>query len=129
MIRNRTLSLGLAIAALAVAGAASAQTAPQTLIPQGVAAASASKIAWDARPALDLSSAHASFASPYAQPAAARPAGTVQTAVDYRFSSDQIGSVGYLCGLQPGPNESGGPASAFEPEGTFLGGQLRMAFK
>jgi hypothetical protein len=37
--------------------------------------------------------------------------------------------VGYLCGLQPGPNESGGPASTFDPEGTFLGGQFKLAFK
>jgi hypothetical protein len=58
----------------------------------------------------------------------ARPRGTVQTAVDHRFSERALGSLGYLCGLGEMPNASGGVASSFEPMGTFLGGQFKVAF-
>jgi len=57
-----------------------------------------------------------------------RPKGTVQTAVDHRFSERALGSLGYLCGLGEMANTSGGAGSAFEPMGTFLGGQFKLAF-
>ena len=58
----------------------------------------------------------------------ARPKGTVQTAVDVRFNPKAVGSLGYLCGLQPGPNDQGGVRSSSDPAGTFLGGQFKVAF-
>lgn len=58
--------------------------------------------------------------------------GVAQTAVDHRFASDAsgslVGSVGYLCGLRPSPNETNGRVSSTEPVGTFLGAKLSYAF-
>ena len=56
-----------------------------------------------------------------------RPKGTVQTAVDHRFSKTVVGSLGYLCGLTPSRNDIGA-ASSQEAAGTFLGGQFKVAF-
>lgn len=64
----------------------------------------------------------------WADDAPARPRGTVQTAVDLRFNPKAVGSLGYLCGLQPGPNDQGGVRSSSDPAGTFLGGQFKVAF-
>ena len=62
--------------------------------------------------------------------APALPTGVAQTSVDHRFSpsGDVIGSLGYLCGMAKTPLGSGSLASAYEPAGTFLGGQLKVAF-
>jgi hypothetical protein len=60
-----------------------------------------------------------------AQPA--RPKGTVQTAIDHRFSKSVVGSLGYLCGLTPSRNDIGASSSQ-EVAGTFLGGQFKVAF-
>lgn len=56
-----------------------------------------------------------------------RPKGTVQTAVDHRFSKAVVGSLGYLCGLTPSRNDIGA-ASSQEAAGTFLGGQFKVSF-
>ena len=58
------------------------------------------------------------------------PKGTVKTSLEHRFSTsgEVIGSLGYLCGLQPGRNAAGAVRTANETEGTFLGGQLKVAF-
>jgi hypothetical protein len=62
--------------------------------------------------------------------APALPRGVAQTSVDHRFSpsGDVIGSLGYLCGMAKTPLGSGSVASSYEPAGTFLGGQLKVAF-
>ncbi|MEI9890868.1 MAG: hypothetical protein WDN45_10100 [Caulobacteraceae bacterium] len=39
-----------------------------------------------------------------------------------------IGSLGYLCGIQKSPDAPGDLKSSYEPAGTFLGGQLKVAF-
>jgi hypothetical protein len=122
MIRNR-VKAALVLATLALAGAAHAQMAGQAAAP------SLSRIAWTAAPRLDLADPRLSLATPYAQRATDATPGMPKTAIDHSFAPDQVGSLGYLCGLQPGPNERGGPASAFDPEGTFLGGQLKLAFR
>ncbi len=119
MVRVRP-SLMIAGLALALGSAASAQQpAPAT-----------AKINWSPVPTIDISDPHAAIGSAYGQrnPAVDRH-GAAQTAIDYRVSPTSQASVGYLCGLQPGPNENGGPASTFDPEGTFLGGQFKLAFK
>lgn len=60
----------------------------------------------------------------------ALPEGVAKTSVDHRFSpsGDVVGSLGYLCGIAKTPDDSGGVASSYEPAGTFLGGQLKVAF-
>ncbi len=86
------------------------------------------KIVWQAKPAFDLSGP--SIAGRYVHEQAAIPKGTVKTSIDRQFGSpDAVGSLGYLCGLAPGPNERGGVASSFDPAGTFLGGQLKIALR
>jgi NaMN:DMB phosphoribosyltransferase len=106
---------------VAMAGAAHAETAAPASLP---------KITWTAPAAINIADPRLSLASPYAQrdTAPATP-GMPKTAIDHRFASGDLAAVGYLCGLQPGPNERGGPASAYDAEGTFLGGQLKLAFK
>ena len=60
----------------------------------------------------------------------ARPRGVAQTSIDHRFSpsGDVIGSLGYLCGILKNPGDVGEIKSSYEPAGTFLGGQLKVAF-
>jgi hypothetical protein len=108
--------LMIAAACLAAAGAARAE-------PPAI------KIAWTPKPALNLADPRLSLSAPYVQKAGEAPApGTNRTAIDGRMSRSVTGAVGYLCGLQPGPNEKGGVVSTFDPVGTFLGGQLKVSF-
>lgn len=119
----------LILAFAALAGAAEAQTRAESVIDRFKA---------EAAPMVALKSAapqDASLSAPelFLKTAddgrpLARPKGTVQTAVDRAWSKNVVGSLGYLCGLQPGPNDSGGVASSREPAGTFLGGQLHVTF-
>jgi hypothetical protein len=112
-----TFSAALALACLT--GAARAETP-----------ASLPKITWTAPPAINLADPRLSLASPYAERGeTAGVPGMPKTAIDHRFATDNLMAVGYLCGLEPGPNEHGGPASSHDPAGTFLGGQLKLAFK
>jgi hypothetical protein len=114
-------TLSAALIAFAVAGAARAESAAPAPLP---------RIVWTAPPTINIADPRLSPAGAYAErnPAADNH-GLPKTAIDHRFGSDNLAAVGYLCGLQPGPNERGGPASAYDPEGTFLGGQLTLAFK
>lgn len=112
MIRNCLVTAAVCLAA----GAAHADPAPL-------------KIAWSPKPALNLSDPRLTLANPYAPKASeAIPAGTVKTAIDGQLSNNATAAVGYLCGLQPGPNERGGVISTFDPRGTFLGGQIKVSF-
>jgi hypothetical protein len=55
-----------------------------------------------------------------------------RTAIDHQFAPDGVkGSVGYLCGISGLPKgaASGGPASAFENMGTYLGAKLGLSFR
>lgn len=122
----------LAAAALALAFAGAAHADPTR------ADAAAQRFAAEAPPeplfkvalksGADLSDPALFLASAKDDAAPVRPRGTVQTALDYRLSPSRMASVGYLCGLQPGPNETSGAMSSFEPIGTFLGGQFKVAF-
>jgi len=54
-----------------------------------------------------------------------------KTAVDHKFDSrsDITGSLGFLCGLQPGHNDTGGVAAyGVDPHGRFVGAKLSFAF-
>jgi hypothetical protein len=117
------------------AGAAEAQTTNPSLAP-GLSAfaiaapAAVSAVDGSARPTPDLSDARPSLAPRFDDPAnAVRVAGFAQTAIDHRFSPAAVtGSVGYLCGLHPGPDTISGPAASSDPVGTFLGAKLAYAF-
>ena len=122
----------LILTILAAAGAAQAQTRAQDVLARFKA---------EAPPAIVLKGAAAPEAVSLSDPALfrksaaddappARPKGTVQTAIDRSFTPSKtvVGSLGYLCGLQPSPVADRGVGSSYEPAGTFLGGQLRVAF-
>src|SRR5437870_3049490 len=51
------------------------------------------------------------LAEPYAQAYALKSAGIARTSVDRRIASDAKASLGFLCGLQPGAERSGGAAT------------------
>jgi hypothetical protein len=127
-IRRPTVVV-LAAVACALAGAASAQTAPSaalSLAPFRAAIAQVSE-----PPSIDLSSSPT--ARNYAQITAMRAAGVAQTSVDHRFTSKGdgglVGSVGFLCGLQPGQTDKGGAAAyGYDPQGRFVGAKLHIAF-
>ena len=119
----------LAAAACAFAGAADAQTASPgalSLAPFRPGIAQAAD-----QPAIDLS--NGAPARTYAQISAMRAAGVAQTSVDHRFASKGdgglIGSVGFLCGLQPGQTDKGAAAAyGYDPQGRFVGAKLHVAF-
>ena len=103
------LAPALAIAVLAAASAAHAQTAPITLPAQP-------------KPALNLSDDRVAIGAP--APVANR------TAVEHTLGPQNVTvAAGYLCGLQPPSGRTPGPASTFGPISTFLGGKLSYAFK
>ena len=120
----------LILAFLALAGTAQAQTRMED---------AAARFMAEAPPAVTLVTAASRAASPSAadlllktaddQPPA-RPKGTVKTDIDRSFtpSKSVVGALGYLCGLQPGATANRGVGSSYEPAGTCLGGQLRVAF-
>jgi hypothetical protein len=121
------------IAALALPMAAHAQARTHAAAAQFQAEAKAAPLvpvaadAAPAKPGSDLADPRL-FRVTVEDPAMSRPKGTIQTAVDHRFSQRALGSIGYLCGMQPGPLDGAGIRSASAPAGTFLGGQLKVAF-
>jgi hypothetical protein len=129
----------LAVAMAALAGAADAQTAGQALVFQPYRAASAAteplavKVGGGrVRPAADLANPLDALAPTAVQARPMESAVFARTAVDHRFSrrDDITGSVGFLCGLQPGHTEAGGAAAyGADPHGRFLGAKLSFAFR
>jgi hypothetical protein len=112
-------------AALAIAKAANGQA-----VAPGVSGPS--KLAPVTR--LDLSDDRAFLSRPYDKPSAAEDPIDSRTAVDHRFGPHgPVGQAGYLCGISGiGPDNDGprgGPASAFEHFGTFLGTSVGYAFR
>ena len=123
----------IVLAALALPLAAHAQTRTQAAAAQFSAEAQARPItpvaaaAAPAKPGTELADPRL-FKVSIDEPQMSRPKGTVQTAIDHRFSEKAMASLGYLCGMQPGPLDGAGIRSASAPAGTFLGGQLKVAF-
>ena len=115
-----------AAAALSIAGAACAQAVAPVASPTG---------ALGLAPRLDLSDAGAvGVWRPYAKTGASEDPIDSKTAVDHRFGADgPVGQAGYLCGVGGiGPDNDGprgGPASAFEHFGTFLGASVGYTFR
>ena len=133
--------LVVAVAMAALAGAADAQTASQPLVVRPYSAATATAtgepltvkvLGGTARPAADLANPLDALAPTTAQARPMESAVFARTAVDRRFSrrGDVTGSVGFLCGLQPGHTEAGGAAAyGADPHGRFLGAKLSFAFR
>ena len=134
MICYRVISLMAAALMLAGGGGAQAQRlklAPYRIDPTGGTPLPLKAIAAP-RPAPDL----ANPLDPLAPTAiSANPMQSVvfaRTAVDHRFSrrQDITGSIGFLCGLQPGHTESGGAGVyGSDPHGRFVGARLSFAFR
>ena len=110
---------GWAVAMAMAAGVAQAQTASQAL-------AEAVRPGRGEAPAVRIS------LTPEAAAAhALKRAGIARTAVDRRLASDELtGSLGFLCGIQPGADRSGAAAArGVDPTGRFVGAKLSLAFR
>jgi len=109
------------VASLAAGGAAQAQT-------QVTAAAALNQAV---RPAADATAPKTVVGGRYADPAVQRIPGVAKTAVDHRFSeSDLTGSMGFMCGLNPGAQLYGAAgARGYDPNGRFVGARLSLAFR
>ena len=56
--------------------------------------------------------------------------GVARTAVDYRAGGGLVGSLGFLCGREPGADLKGAAAAhGYDPNGRFVGAKLRIAFR
>lgn len=121
----------IVLALTALAGAAGAQ--PLNLrLPDPATPASPFPVAPEpARPSPDLANPLDPIARPVPQAKALESAVFARTSVDTRLAGrDSLkGSVGVLCGLQPGHNESGGAAAyGVDPHGRFVGAKFSVAF-
>jgi hypothetical protein len=79
----------------------------------------------------DLSGPKPATLRAYAETVAMREAGIARTSVDKRFSEDDkvMGSLGFLCGLQPTALDKGSAAAyGVDPQGRFVGAKLKLAF-
>lgn len=83
----------IALIALA-AGSAQAQTA-EALMKAPLRAGAAGV-------AIDLAAPHGAFAPHYSQAPDPRIPGVAKTSVDRRYDGGVVGSLGFLCGLEPG---------------------------
>lgn len=123
-------SLALAAVLLAAGGAHAQTLSPTQAAPQPfqtgavLAVASLDRIGASGQPSLDLSAPRTAFP----HPSTVAETGFPQNSVDHQFTSKALGQVGYLCGLQAGPNEISSPAASYGTESTFLGAKLSLAF-
>jgi hypothetical protein len=127
----------LGLAAGAISGAANGQVlasplkrAPRETGPVPTLPVKAVPVA--ARPAPDLANPLDPLAPTTIQANPMQNAVFARTAVDHRFAgrSDVTGSLGFLCGLQPGHGETGGDAAyGVDPHGRFVGAKLSFAFR
>jgi hypothetical protein len=130
------LLVAVAAALAAVAGAAAAQPLDMRLPNLAEASVLAAPVAATglstARPAPDLADPLDPQAPTKVQANTLSTAVFAKTALDHRFASrsDLSGSVGFLCGLQPGHGDSGAAAAyGVDPHGRFVGAKLSIAFK
>ena len=107
-----------ALALVAVAGVAQAQTAPLKIAPD-VAAVSTP---------LDMSRLHSDLDLTPDQAEALR-AGIARTSMDHRFVDKLTGSVGFLCGLHGQDYDEGASMRGADSAGRFLGAKLSLAFR
>ena len=81
--------------------------------------------------ALDLTRHNSVFDVAYVNPGVARIPGVARTSVDRKLASDDVtGSLGFLCGLEPGAGDKGlAAARGYDPSGRFVGAKLKFAFR
>lgn len=123
MVPVKTAALALIF--LAAGASAQAETATEALMAAPLKATPAGV-------ARDLPVSSAAFAPRYAHAPAPRIPGVAKTSVDRRFSDQGVvGSLGFLCGLEPGAERRGGAAGArgYDATGRFVGAKLRVAFR
>ena len=112
----------IALIALAAGGAAQAQTA-EALMKAPLRATTTGV-------AVDLTSPSAGFTPRYSQAPEPRIPGVAKTSVDHRYDEGVIGSLGFLCGLEPGAERKGAAAMrGYDQTGRFVGAKLRVAFR
>lgn len=118
------------LAALATVSAAQAQVAPHAdLMTAHLARPAALQSKVDG--ALNLSRPAAAFDVAYDRAGPPRIPGVARTSVDRKLASDDLtGSLGFLCGLEPGAGKDGGAAArGYDPSGRFVGAKLSLAFR
>lgn len=115
----------------AVSGMARAQTAPDLLTAHLKPSAGSPLQSRLTDRSLDLTHHDAAFGVSYANPGPARIPGVARTSVDRKLAAeDVIGSLGFLCGLEPGAGDKGlAAARGYDPSGRFIGAKLRFAFR
>lgn len=116
---GRSVAMGLALALVAGAAAAG-PLSPSQALAQAV------------RPDLARAPAVKLMIDPEdAQAHALRRAGIARTAIDRRLSGEDLtGSLGFLCGIQPGADRRGAAAAhGVDPTGRFVGAKLSLAFR
>jgi len=132
---NRHLHLLIPlVVAMGVAGAATAQPLDLRLPDRAsrVPSMTLGKAGAPApRPAPDLANPLDPLAPTSLQASGVHDAIFAKTAVDHRFAQrDLTGSIGFLCGLQPGHKDTGGAAAyGVDPHGRFVGAKLSLAFR
>jgi hypothetical protein len=115
------MSRYLALALIAVAGAARAEIAPGAL---------ASAVRAAPQSALDVP--QAALVLPRDLLASVvRVPGVAKTSVDHSFAQKGLSGVaGFICGLEPSKDTSGGAtAYGYDPHGRFVGAKLTFAFR
>jgi hypothetical protein len=113
------------VTALVLALAGTAQAGTPAVQPDLMAAVRAKA------PGPIMTSRHARFDVAYAHAGPARIPGVARTSVDRSLLSDDvIGSLGFLCGLEPGSGKDGAAAArGYDPTGRFLGAKLKIALR
>ena len=129
------IALPALAAAAVVAGPACAQPLDLRLPDAGLAPIAAAPVilAGQApRAAPDLANPLDPMARPVVQTGPMDGVVFARTAVDHRFAGHDnlTGALGFLCGRQPSPGDTGG-ASAYgvDPHGRFVGAKLSLAFR
>lgn len=104
------------------AGSAQAQTAEALMKAPLRAAASGV--------AIDLYQPGPAFTARYSRAPEPRIPGVAKTSVDHRYDESVVGSLGFLCGLEPGTERKGAAAMrGYDQTGRFVGAKLRVAFR
>jgi hypothetical protein len=125
----KTILIALALTALA--GAAAAQPLNLTVSDLAAPATPLPVAGQTAKPAPDLANPLDPLARPTLQTQTLDSAVFAKTAVETKIAgrSNLTGGLGFLCGLQPGHNESGGAAAyGSDPHGRFVGAKFSLAF-
>jgi hypothetical protein len=129
---NGTTLLLTAAMTLALAGAAGAQPLDLSLRASAAPVAAFPLAGAPAKAVPDLADPLDPQARPILQTRVLDTAVFAKTALDRKFAgNDRLsGSVGFLCGLQPGHADSGaGAAYGVDPHGRFVGAKFSIAFK